>query len=66
MTVLTLEEIRAVAPEQELAAKLREDAFMIRGPYTKSPKPDRKSFHTKKDHFLALASRLLRMCFRAS
>lgn len=66
MTDLTLEEFHATASEQELAAKLREDAFMIRGPYVKSPKTGRESEPKKKDHLVAWAFSLLRPCFRAS
>jgi hypothetical protein len=65
MTDLTLEEFRTAVPEQELAAKLRDDAFMIRGPYTKSPHTGKDHEHKKGEHVLAQASRLFRLCFRA-
>jgi len=65
MTVLTLEEFRATASEQELAAKPREEAFMIRGPYARLPKPGRESEPEIRFRLLALADRFLRLSFRA-
>ncbi len=66
MTVLTLEEFRATTSEQELAAKLREDAFMIRGPYTRLPETGRESETERRFCLLALADRFLRLSSRAS
>lgn len=65
MTVLSLEEFRATASEQELAAKLREEAFMIRGPYTRLPNPGRESEPGRRFRLLALADRFLRLSLRA-
>lgn len=66
MTDLTLEEFRGMAPEHELAAKLRQDAFLISGPHTHPPKRDRGSEPKRKSLFSTWAGRLLPLSFRAS
>jgi YgiT-type zinc finger domain-containing protein len=66
MTDLTLEELRGMLPEQDMAAKLREDAFLIRGHCTNSAKPDSESEPKKKRYLLALAFWFLRLSLRGS
>jgi hypothetical protein len=66
MTDLTLEEFREVEPGQELAAKLRKDAFMIWGPHTNTPVSQREREPKRKSYLSTLAGRFLRLSFRAS
>jgi len=58
MTDLTLEEFRDRAPEQDLSAKLRDDAFRIWGPHKVSHNPAREREPKKKGRLPAWASRL--------
>ena len=66
MTDLTLEEFREVEPGQELAAKLRQDAFVIWGPIINATLSLSKSKTNRKSRLSVLAGWFLRLSFRAS
>lgn len=57
MTDMTLDELPGMAPEQELTAKLRQDAFMIWGPHTNPSKPEKENDAIRKDYLSFLAAR---------
>jgi len=66
MTDLTLEEFRGKAPDQELAAKLRRDAFLIWGPKINATLSLSKSDAKRKSRLSILAGWFLRLSFRTS
>jgi hypothetical protein len=66
MTDLTLEEFRGKAPDQELAARLRKDAFLIWGSQTNPAEPESKIEAGRKGRFSILAGWFLRLSFRTS
>jgi hypothetical protein len=66
MTELTLEELRGMAPEHGLDARLRHDASMMWGPSINSLKLDMESKPKRKRCLSALAHRFLRLSLRAS
>jgi hypothetical protein len=66
MTDLTLEEFRGKAPDQELAARLRKDAFLIWGSHTNPAEPESKSNARRKSRLSTLAAWFLRLSFRTS
>jgi hypothetical protein len=61
MTDLTLEEFREIGPEQDLFAKLRDDAFLIWGPHNVPHKQFREREPEKKGLLPAWACRFLRL-----
>jgi hypothetical protein len=66
MTDLTLEEFREVEPGQELAARLRRDAFLIWGPKINATLSLSKSEAKRRSKLSILAGWFLRLSFRAS
>ena len=61
MTDLTLEEVREIAPEQDLLAKLRDDAHLIWGTHKVSHEPARERKSKKKGRLPVWASGFLRL-----
>ena len=68
MTDLTLEEFREIAPEQDMASKLRDDAFLIWGPHKAlhGPGCERERKPKKKGRLPVWASGFLRLSRRSS